>query len=252
MGGGFVVTSVNNAPDASNLTDVQVYRTQDPNSAQQLESVRQVATEAPLAQRCIDAFYHYFHAAHPFALPKNFLLPLTKDMPLEPLLAAMRWTGSLYLEKVDAQTKSSLLDEAIRLVDSSPPVRDGFLVQALMILIVALDGNCRQEQARDLLGRAEQLALEIHLNTRNFAATYGRGLPVLEESWRRTWWDLFIIDGMIAGVHQVTNFYLYDVPTDVALPCEELQYLSGVSSRARDCPKLLLNPCFRSFLHRKL
>jgi hypothetical protein len=134
----------------------------------------------------------------------------------------------LYLDKVDAQTKASLLDEALKFVDH-PPVRDGFLVQALMILIVALDGNCRQDQARELLGRAEQLALEIHLNTRGFATTYGRGLPVLEESWRRTWWDLFIIDGMIAGVHQVTNFYLYDIPTDVALPCEELQYRSGVS-----------------------
>lgn len=230
MGGGFVAP-VSSVLDGGSLGDVQVYRTQDAGSAQHPGSVRQTTTEAPLPERCLDSFYHHFHAAHPFALPKSFLLPLAKDSPMEPLLAAMRWTGSLFLEKVDVQTKASLLDDAMRLVNHSP-VRDGFLVQALMVLIVALDGNCRQEEARGFLERAEQLALEIHLNTRAFATTFGRGLPVLEESWRRTWWDLFIIDGMIAGVHQVTNFYLYDVPADVTLPCEELEYMSGVSSLA--------------------
>lgn len=237
MGGGFVVNPVNNGLESANPTDVQVYRTQDASSAQQPGSIRQTTTEVPLPERCLDAFYHYFHASHPFALPKSILLPLARDSPMEPLLAVMRWTGSLYLEKVDAQAKAALLEDARRLVDL-PPVRDGFLLQALMVLIVALDGNCRQEEARGLLERAEQLALEIHLNTHAFATTYGRGLPVLEESWRRTWWDLFIIDGMIAGVHQATNFNLYDVPADVDLPCEELEYISGAIPHPRSLEEL--------------
>jgi hypothetical protein len=36
---------------------------------------------------------------------------------------------------------------------------------------------------------------------------------------------------MIAGVHRVTTFALFDISADVALPCEEHQYLSGVSNR---------------------
>jgi hypothetical protein len=31
-------------------------------------------------------------------------------------------------------------------------------------------------------------------------------------------------------VHRVTNFLLFDIPTDVGLPCDELQYRAGVSS----------------------
>lgn len=227
MTGGFVPNPIHHRANGPAPTDIQVYRTEEIAHAHPVANGQHI-TEAPLPERCLDAFYHYFHASHPFVLPKNFLLPLIKDSSTDPLLAAMRWCGSLYLTKVDPAAKSNLLDDAIRLIDH-PPVRDGFLVQALMILIVALDGNCRQDQAKDLLLRAEQLALELHLNTRAFATTYGRGLAVVEESWRRTWWDLFIIDGMIAGVHQATNFNLYDVPADVALPCEELQYKSGVS-----------------------
>jgi hypothetical protein len=34
---------------------------------------------------------------------------------------------------------------------------------------------------------------------------------------------------MIAGVHRVTKFLLFDIQADVGLPCEEQQYLSGVS-----------------------
>ncbi|KAI0166526.1 hypothetical protein GGR57DRAFT_496790 [Xylariaceae sp. FL1272] len=59
------------------------------------------------------------------------------------------------------------------------------------------------------------------------ATTHGGGNPRLEESWRRTWWDLFVVDGMIAGVHRQTNFLLFDIVADVGLPCEEQEFLSG-------------------------
>lgn len=98
-----------------------------------------------------------------------------------------------------------------------------------MLLIIGLDGSGQQEKAREMLADAERIALQISLNTRSFATMHGRGLSVLEESWRRTWWDLFVIDGMIAGTHRATNFLLFDIPADVGLPCEEHQYLGNVS-----------------------
>lgn len=181
-----------------------------------------------LAERCIDSFYRHFHAAHPFVLPRRHLLQMSASDSLEPLLAAMRWVGSLFIDV--SSSRASLYDEAHQRVRDPATPRDGFLVQALMVLIVGLDGSCRNEEARHLLEDVERLAIEIALNTRPFAVMYGRGMPVLEESWRRTWWDLFVIDGMIAGVHRVTNFALFDFPADVGLPCEERDYLSGVST----------------------
>lgn len=180
-----------------------------------------------LQERCIDSFYRYFHGSHPFVLPREHLLPLANGTALDPLMAVIRWVGSLFIDV--GKSRPSLYDDAMRLLDDLSFPQDGFKVQAMMLSIVALDGCCENTKAAELLGRTETLALQIGLNKGHFASLNGRGNPVLEESWRRTWWDLFIIDGMIAGVHRMTNFLLYDIPTDVNLPCEESQYFAGVS-----------------------
>ncbi|KAK0646653.1 hypothetical protein B0T16DRAFT_329982 [Cercophora newfieldiana] len=170
---------------------------------------------ASLAERCFDAFYHCFYSAHPFVLPKEFFLRLLKDSPspnLEAVMAAMRYIGSLYVEC--GPTRATYLDEAIRLCYLPTTAKDGFLIQALLLIIVGLDGSCQQERARELLADCERFAIEIDLNKREFATLHGHGNPVLEESWRRTWWDLYVCDGMIAGVHRVTNFLLFDISSD--------------------------------------
>ncbi|KYK56961.1 glucoamylase [Drechmeria coniospora] len=219
----------------STATNMQLFKSYcsvngvDPASfpmGQQAGCVPSFVPVKSLSERCIDAFYHYFFASHPFVLPRAHLMRISKDGAPEPLLAAMRWTGSVFID-VGPAVQKGLYDEAYRLVYDPRTMRNGFLVQAMMILIVTLDGSCQQEQARHLLNDVEQLALEINLHTRSFAMLHGQGMPVLEECWRRTWWDLFIIDAMIAGVHRVTHFLLFDIPTDVALPCEEHQYLSA-------------------------
>ncbi|KAK2011103.1 hypothetical protein LZ32DRAFT_606850 [Colletotrichum eremochloae] len=218
-----------------NFTDMQLYRSFSAatgfGSNQLALGVPQssgVPAQVPvptLAERCLDSFYRHFHASHPFALPKEWLLRIMRDTNVEPLLAAIRWIGALFLEVGPA--RAGFLDEALRLVQNPTVRRDGFFVQALVLLVVGLDGSCEQEKAQNLLAEAERTALEIGLHTRGYATQYGRGIPVLEESWRRTWWDLFVVDGMVAGVHRQTNFLLFDVPADAGLPCEEHQYLSG-------------------------
>jgi hypothetical protein len=198
---------------------------------------------ASLAERCFDAFYHCFYAAHPFVLPKEFFIRLLKESPspnLEAVMAAMRYLGSLYVEC--GPTRASYLDEAIRLCYLPTTAKDGFLIQALLLIIVGLDGSCQQERARELLADCERYAIEIDLNKREFATLHGHGNPVLEESWRRTWWDLYVCDGMIAGVHRVTNFLLFDISSDVALPCEEHQYLTGVCVAIPTASLLSANP----------
>lgn len=192
----------------------------------------QAAAPPTLEQRCFDAFYHFFHSGHPFVLPREYFLRMLKEAPspnMNAVLAAMRYIGSLYIDSGPNPAKANYLDEAIRLCYQPDTTKDGFLIQALLLVIIGLDGQCNQPRARELLADCERYAIEIELNKRDFASLHGRGNPVLEESWRRTWWDLYVCDGMIAGVHRVTKFLLFDMPADVGLPCEEEEYLTGVS-----------------------
>jgi hypothetical protein len=192
--------------------------------------VQQAMPPAPtLAEKCFDAFYHFFHYGHPFVLPKEFFIRMLKDGSapnLNVVMAAMRYVGCMYVD--GGVALQNYRDEALRLCYLPSTPKDGFLIQALLILIIGLDGEANQPKARELLADCERFALEIDLNKREFATMHGRGNPVLEESWRRTWWDLYVCDGMIAGVHRVTKFLLFPIHADVGLPCEEHEYRLGV------------------------
>ncbi|KAK8115232.1 hypothetical protein PG999_007301 [Apiospora kogelbergensis] len=215
------------------FSGLQLYRNPylDPVTGALMEfSNNQQRQPQTLADRCVDSFYHHFFPGHPCALPKAHLLRLAKERNLEPLLAAMRWTGSLYFD-VGGPTRATFLDEALRLVYAADAAKDAFLVQAMVILLIGLDGSCENDKARDLLSDVERIAIEIGLYQRAYATNHGQGDAVLEESLRRTWWDLFVVDGMVAGVHRQTNFLLFDIVADVALPCEEHEYLSGFIPR---------------------
>ncbi|KAI0128674.1 hypothetical protein BJ170DRAFT_340824 [Xylariales sp. AK1849] len=182
-----------------------------------------------IPEQCIDSFYFHFFPGHPAVLPKEHLLRMSKERNMEHLLAAVTWAGSLYFDVGPA--RATFFDEAMRLVYAKDVVKDGFLVQAMLILLICLDGSCQQAKTREILSDVERIAIEIGLYQRTYATMYGQGNPMLEESWRRTWWDLFVVDGMVAGVHRQTNFLLFDIVADVGLPCEEHQYITGNISR---------------------
>ncbi|KAK6208150.1 hypothetical protein LQW54_007058 [Pestalotiopsis sp. IQ-011] len=218
--------SIGATPSYSGL---QVYRQPylDANGA--LIAVNPHKAPLTIPERCIDSFYFHFFPGHPSVLPKEYLLRVAEQRNIEHLLAAMRWAGSLYFEVGPA--RATFFEEAMRLIYAKDTPKDGFLVQAMLIVLVALDGSCQQERTRDILSDAERIAIEIGLYTRAFATNHGQGMPMMEESWRRTWWDLFVVDGMVAGVHRQTNFLLFDIVSDAGLPCEEHQYLAGTIPR---------------------
>ncbi|OTA60841.1 hypothetical protein K449DRAFT_435251 [Hypoxylon sp. EC38] len=207
------------------MNSLQLYRVPYLNGTNGAMVEANARPQQTVPERCIDSFYYYFYPGHPAVLPKDHLLKLAKERDLDHLLAAMRWVGSLYIEVGPA--RATFFEEAMRLVYASDVVKDGYLVQAMVILLIGLDGSCQQEKAREILSDVERIAIEIGLYTRSFATMHGNGIPRLEESWRRTWWDLFVVDGMVAGVHRQTNFLLFDIVADVGLPCEEHEYTSG-------------------------
>tara|TARA_R110002060_G_scaffold77350_1_gene88664 strand:- start:142 stop:852 length:711 start_codon:yes stop_codon:yes gene_type:complete len=175
---------------------------------------------------CIEAFFYHFHAAHPFVLPKVNLLTLLKAKPMDHLEAAMCYVGSFYVPQ--APTPALGL-EAEKSVNSMSCPRVGFKVQAMLLLAIGLDGFGNQEKALEILGEAQNLALELGMHRHEFTSVNGSGLGVLEESWRRTWWELYAVERMIAGVHRKSPFRMNETAADVALPCEEKEYFSEVS-----------------------
>ncbi|KAH8816311.1 hypothetical protein F5884DRAFT_818401 [Xylogone sp. PMI_703] len=174
-------------------------------------------------QRCMEAFFHYFAPAHPFMLPKLNLLKLLKEKPLGYIEAILWYIGSIYISEAPT---AAFEQEAERLVNLATS-RDGFKVQALLLLAIAFDGCLHRDRALQFLLEAQDLALELGMDKREFASANGQGCVFLEESWRRTFWELYAVDGMIAGVHQKSEFRFYNVESDVPLPCEEVEYTSG-------------------------
>lgn len=188
--------------------------------------------DCSLSNMVCSAFFTFFAPAHPFLMPRSYLLDFlcnggNKRQPH--LEMAIQFIGSCYVPQASPQ----LIEEALRhtLFQQGLP-RDSFMVQALLLYAIGLKANDRSIMADEMLSKAIEIALTIGMNDRDFAIRNGCGNRVLEESWRRTWWELYIADGFFAGVSQRTNFRLKDVQTDVPLPCEEDEYGSGVSFRS--------------------
>lgn len=107
---------------------------------------------------------------------------------MDHLEAAMRYVGAFYVEKAPV---TALGLEAERSVYHMDHDKDPFTVQAMLILVIGLDGYTYQEKALQILVDAQNLALKLGMNKREFALLNGNGSDVLEESWRRTWWELY-------------------------------------------------------------
>lgn len=105
----------------------------------------------------------------------------------------------------------------------------GFSIQALVLFALALEWTGAMERASETLERAKSSALAMGIHRQSFATEYGRGHPVLEESWRRTWWELYIVDALFAGIRNLPTFSLWTVDYDADLPSEEEGYISAVS-----------------------
>lgn len=180
-----------------------------------------------ISERCIESYFYHFHPAHPCVVPRDYFMRLRTERPLSHLEAAMRYVGSFFVPQASTITLGIEAERALYHADCP---QDAFRVQAMLILCIGLDGYTSQEKALKILVDAQSLALELGMNMRGFAMTASAGSAVLAESWRRTWWEMYIVDGMIAGVHQKSSFPMKDIPADVVLPCEESEYVRAVST----------------------
>ena len=170
-------------------------------------------------QQLIDLYYANFHGAHPILPPARALPRLP---PFAPCLdAVVKFIGSHYDDNINTSTRAITARAAFRVAEPNGYHK----VQALLLYAVVLHARNVRNESQDWLDMAVNAALELGLNNRHFSEAHGANDPILKESLRRTWWELFIADGMIAALHQKTDFQTSSTLTDVGLPCNEQLYL---------------------------
>jgi hypothetical protein len=145
------------------------------------------------------------------------------DVPA--LLAVMKWIGACCSPNLP---KEGFRENArIELFEKVQP-QNGSIIQAQLLYSIALHSFDEPEESSRILTLTINLSLQLGLNVANFSKLHGAHDPVLEESWRRTWWELYLVDGLSGGIYQQDKFRLYHIFTDVPLPYEEREYMAGV------------------------
>jgi hypothetical protein len=196
-------------------------------------------------QRCLDAFYQYFYDAHPFLPPRHQItIQVFKTRPMEHLQMAMCYVGSRYVP--GSPTAAYGLEVESYLSGSKPAPKDASTIQTMLLFALGLDGNNERTKAIEVLIKAQNLAIELGMNQREYAIVNGQGSPSCEESLRRTWWELYVVSIMVAGFHGSGTFHQRDILSNVPLPCEERDFASGVSCVTTNGNNL--TNCFQQFI----
>ncbi|KAK0512059.1 hypothetical protein JMJ35_005187 [Cladonia borealis] len=169
----------------------------------------------------MDIFYSNFHNAHPFVIPQR--LYRAKPTLLPPVLKSVILFVASHF--IPGFVQDGLRNAAENITSDRVPA-DGFKVQGLLLFGMSLFARCEQELALTIIDQAIDLALNLGMNSKTFAITHGMGNAIIEESWRRTWWDLYMVDGILSSLNSIHHtFRLQHIQNDVPLPCEETDYL---------------------------
>lgn len=182
----------------------------------------------PSSDHHIDMYYKHFHCLHPCVLPRKHLdklLEQQSDHPsLELLLSVMQTIGSLYASSGQRRPEKV----ASRVTPGIDPVQDAFLVQCLLLNSVTLYWCGEEEGSREEIDLAIRVALSISMQSQTFARAHGMSSPAMEESWRRTWWQLCIVHAYYAAMVHDTSPLLCRSDITTELPCEEAEYETEV------------------------
>ncbi|KAL4952190.1 hypothetical protein BDW69DRAFT_168269 [Aspergillus filifer] len=203
------------------------------------------ATVSSLYEHFVAEYYASFHAAHPCALPQWALKKrlASDEKPLEALVSVIRYIGSIYARSDLSETLKFDAEAAVSNIGSNTPTT-GFDVQAVLLLSIATYWGNEPDKALRFLDRAIALALELGMQKQEYAHENGNGDTLLEECWRRTWWQVYMTDAHIAGSTSTFPFKTSGLEMSSDLPCDEAAYESGKIPR----PRTLADYEMREFL----
>ncbi|KAL5359913.1 hypothetical protein BJX96DRAFT_149352 [Aspergillus floccosus] len=169
----------------------------------------------------IDIFYTYFHPSHPVLPPLRFLYRSYLPPFLEQVI---KFIGAHFTPAASSETYRPTVVSNVKEQESSIEK-----LQALLLLAVVLHSRNERSEAGECLAGAVDLAFELGFQTQSFATTMSDGDPIRAECLRRTWWELFIIEGMLTALGVQSTYRTNMVPLEVGLPCEERTYQDGLA-----------------------
>lgn len=172
-------------------------------------------------ERLFALFYTNFYAAHPFLVPKLFYSAQQYPYYLDLMVCFVghHFTSPL----ADAVAFQDAVRSAMAGVDEKTPFR----VQALVLYAIALHSLQRPKEAISCITRAATIALQLGMNEPTFARNNSAGSPVVEESLRRTWWELYTVDNYISAVHRSPTCITAHANPLPLLPCAQSVYEEG-------------------------
>lgn len=168
----------------------------------------------------INLYYTFFHPAHPILPPLHLLNGCNHIPPY--LEAVIKFIGSHFTADVDSDTYRPLIDATLREAPNT-----FHKVQALLLFSIALHSRHERKEALESVTNAETLARELGLHHPSSARALGLRSQTQEESLRRTWWELYIVDGLFTAFDGKDSSGTGTVDDDMKLPGDELTYAEG-------------------------
>ncbi|KAF2827486.1 hypothetical protein CC86DRAFT_290224 [Ophiobolus disseminans] len=176
--------------------------------------------------RLLELYFENFWPSFPLVLPYRYLQQrrMNDNHGMEELLLAMQYAGSIYAPWTPSEP---YFKTALQSLTSPNLAHTPFNVQALMLFALARYHFNMKEEGQKLLELAVSIAVELRMNEKCFAQVYGESNPVLEESWRRTYYLLYIADQNLAIVSNSAFYTLGKISNTVDLPCDDEYYNAG-------------------------
>ncbi|KAM0717954.1 hypothetical protein Q7P37_006286 [Cladosporium fusiforme] len=172
-------------------------------------------------ERLLGHFYSRFYPTHPFLAPKPFYAAQAYPGYLDLVVC---FVGHHYCESF---SNSAELTGAVSLVMAEVDEHTVHRVQALILYAIILHASHRPKEAGSCILRAARIALDIGLNEPAFARGHASDSPVAEESCRRTWWELHIVDVYLAAIHRQSTFATSSARSLPLLPSAQCLYEAG-------------------------
>lgn len=179
------------------------------------------------SDRLLELYFENFWPSLPIIPPLHYLQwRQSRDgHGMETLLVVLQYVGAIY---APWQHPGPYRKTAMQALNSPFLAHTPFNVQALLLFAIAeYHSGCKSE-GQILLNLAVKIALELHMNDQAFAQAYGEGSPVLEESWRRTYYFLVIADQNFAVFSNTPIYTSANVSNTVDLPCDDEHFNSGL------------------------
>ncbi|KAL3449145.1 hypothetical protein BJX65DRAFT_306207 [Aspergillus insuetus] len=200
-----------------------------PNIQPHPHSLYEESTADATDNELLSLYYTYFHAAHPCVLPQWSLRLRAALQPesLELLMPVLQYIGSLYTPSIDSAPLETKVLDTLSSIRCSGTSFTPFDIQALLLYSVAVYWNDEIPRSLDLLDEVISNAVKLGMNRTGFDSSHGEGDPILEESWRRTWWVLYLTASHVSGSTHSFPCKADGIFVSVRLPCEEGVYEAG-------------------------